>query len=269
MVTKYSRLREQITIRQMARDLEKLKKVKGARSSEVCATEARKLMSRISAAKRTFEGHSELTRFEHRLQKFVNGNSQRDDMLPVSGTTEQAKKTNRASKHYGRGGGLHGPWRQVLRSFGISEKDFEDMRRSLASIDGCEPKDLDTIWELLNTLERQESQAQKPNFRLLRMIYYSMAILAYETGRPYLELLIESNRMLLLYYKQSRNVKHVQLLTVSRDDCQACQKYDRKIITLERALKRMPIPCLSCPFNTGKSGEPSFTCTYVASQNSS
>jgi hypothetical protein len=266
ILSKYSLLREQITVQQIARDLNKLKQLTSTQSSDTCIAEARKLMSRISAAKRTVAGRSELVQFEKRLQKFLRSRrNNRNDLVPVADTNERETKISQAPRANDKSAGLRKSWRQMLQSFGISRADFQDMRRSLASIDGWEPNELDIVWELLHTLERQESQAGKPNFRLLRMIYQSMAILACETQKPYLEFLVESNRMLLLSYKQRGNVNRVQLLTVGKDNCPACQKYNREIMSLEQALKRMPIPCQHCPFKAGQNRKPSFTCTYVAS----
>ena len=60
-------------------------------------------------------------------------------------------------------------------------------------------------------------------------------------GRSFFHVLREIQKCDLMVYKQV-GFKKVRILTTKEDSCKACSKLEGKVLTIEEALKTMPLP---------------------------
>ncbi|MFQ6127076.1 MAG: hypothetical protein ACE5R6_21070 [Candidatus Heimdallarchaeota archaeon] len=134
-------------------------------------------------------------------------------------------------------------WMGKLAAYGITEQDFTRHKAMLSQRFGREAWDHDVLWAIFNNLLTQKMKTQ--DFHQLKVLYYSMALFLNEEGKDWFKVLQQSSRMELLYYKQSRVVKNVQILT-TRDACEACQLLANQVWSIDEALKQMPIPVKGC-----------------------
>ncbi|MCF7836257.1 hypothetical protein K9N08_02305 [Candidatus Gracilibacteria bacterium] len=134
-------------------------------------------------------------------------------------------------------------WLKDLEQFGVTEKDFLAKKESSLKKFGQARSDRDIIWYIFNELILKNIN----DFQTLKMINYQMALFLNQEGRDCFAALQESAKMELLSLK-ARGVKKVQIITCGQDSCEACQKLDKRVFTIEEALEKKPIPCQDCTF---------------------
>lgn len=131
----------------------------------------------------------------------------------------------------------------ALEQYGITEREFNARKNKLSRKLGREANDRDVVWSIFNELITKTRDLQK-----LKTIYYEMALFLNEKGRDAFKLLQQSAKMGLMHLRQEGVVKKVSISTARENSCEACQKLEGKVYTVERALKEMPIPCRDCTY---------------------
>ncbi len=79
-------------------------------------------------------------------------------------------------------------------------------------------------------------------------IYYELARLFIDNGDDPFKMLMESNKNHLLSLKNERQYigKDLKVIILSKGCCKACDKLDRKRLSIEEALRKMPLPNPQC-----------------------
>lgn len=132
-------------------------------------------------------------------------------------------------------------WFDKLEYDGIKQKDFLNKREELIKKLNGKLKSTDIILELLNN-------------------DLSKALLKYETEAEFFELLQDSIRTRLLDYKQT-GLEKVRI--ISCGGCESCIDLMGKVLTIDDALKDMPVPNKNCKFQL-HGGIPGWCrCRYV------
>lgn len=149
-------------------------------------------------------------------------------------------------------------WSRRLKTYGITERDFDISKVELTKKFGEEPSDKDVIWSLFNKLI-----TKMRDFHTLKMIYYDMALFLNEEGKDFFSVLQQSAKMELMYYKQS-DVEKVQILTAGKGSCEQCQQSENKIFTIEEAFEKMPIPSKECTHEMSVGQRGFCKCCYIA-----
>lgn len=149
---------------------------------------------------------------------------------------------------------------QVIRGLGYSEEDFQKAKDYLKKKDGFEPSDRDIYWQFSH--ERLSLLMKQADFPGMSSVYYQQALFADRENRDFKRLLRESIRCELLGLKQSRVVNKVEILDAP-DSCEPCKKQHGRILTIDEALREMPIPHPSCT-SPMIGGRPGFCrCRYI------
>jgi len=129
-----------------------------------------------------------------------------------------------------------------LRRARISEKEYKDHKAKLAKKFGFEPIFFDVAWDVLNA--RALELAKSQNFNNLGILYYQMAWFLNEEGKDFFHVLQQSRKMELEHLK-TMGIKKVEIMCGPKA-CPSCLKLDKKILTIEEAIKIMPIPNKDC-----------------------
>lgn len=129
-----------------------------------------------------------------------------------------------------------------LEKLKISEQEYNDHKAKLAKKFGFEPIFFDVAWDVLNarTLELARSQ----RFAELSHLYYEMARFLNEEGKDFFHVLQQSKEMELEHLK-TMGIKKVEIMC-GPGACPSCLKLNKKILTIEEALKTMPVPNKDC-----------------------
>jgi hypothetical protein len=152
-------------------------------------------------------------------------------------------------------------WLDTLRTYGITEEIFESRKKALSSEWKQVVADSDAIWSLLNEL--LEENMKSGDFHTLKMLYHDMAWFLDEEGQEFFDILVARQRAELMEYKTQWGIKKVRI-TTSADPCPACKKLDGKVLTIQQALKTMPIPCKECTTTVLGKREGFCRCNYDA-----
>lgn len=75
------------------------------------------------------------------------------------------------------------------------------------------------------------------------MVYWQMARLLYEEGRPHINLAREASRASLQNYVEGGFVRKVQVIAGC---CEVCNRDEGRIFTVVQALEAFPIPHEAC-----------------------
>jgi len=148
---------------------------------------------------------------------------------------------------------------KYLENFGFKGNDFINKRRELSKKFGKEAKSTDVIWGLFNELILKTEDLHS-----LKMIYYEMALFLNKEGKDCFTVLQQSAKMELMKFKQEGFIKKVRILTAGEDSCEACQRLGNKVITIEEALEKIPIPCKDCTRKLYDEKRGFCRCCYVA-----
>lgn len=147
-------------------------------------------------------------------------------------------------------------WLRTLKSYGITEEDFNKYKEKLSKRFGERASDRDVIWLIFNELIQKMR-----DFHSLRMIYYEMALFLNEEGKDFFTVLQQSIKMELMRYKKD-GVKRVRIIA-AKDACSACKKLDDNVLSIKDALERMPIPCKECTHKLYDENRGFCRCAYV------
>jgi DNA-directed RNA polymerase subunit RPC12/RpoP len=129
-------------------------------------------------------------------------------------------------------------WLDRLQPLGLTRSKFHQHAEQLAQQFGFQPSVNDIIWRILNALI--SSTTNRSNLKLL---YNEMARIAIDEGKDPKPYLAEAIRSDLLDLKSSGVVSHVGINTANDDHvCLKCRSLAHKVLTVDEALKTMPIP---------------------------
>jgi hypothetical protein len=127
-----------------------------------------------------------------------------------------------------------------VRHHRLSVDLFRDRRSARPDL-----SDRDIIRGMFN--DDLQALMKRSDFDGLKNRYYEMAMFVAEEDKSPVELLAESRRMELRCYQRSGGIKRVEISAAGRGNaCPACQRLDGKVLTLEDALRTMPLPCRDC-----------------------
>jgi hypothetical protein len=149
-------------------------------------------------------------------------------------------------------------WLGRLQQFGVTKGDFDIRKRQLAEKLGKNVRDRDVIWSLFNT-----SVTRIRDYGSLRTLYYNMALFVDEEVRDSFPFLQESAKMTLMMFGRRGRRRRVQISTAREKSCDACRRLEGQRITIERALKTMPIPNRNCAFHLSNEQWSFCRCSYV------
>ncbi|MFA0823193.1 MAG: hypothetical protein ACC612_09940 [Methanomethylovorans sp.] len=151
--------------------------------------------------------------------------------------------------------------RSLSKSYNISSPVFSKKRTELSKKFGVEPNQHDVILDIFNDLAVKMLNIIPIDYGNLSSLYFSQAMFLYENNKPFFETLQESNKMCLTRFQQ-HGVRKVQLMSGS-ESCKECLNNDGETMTINQALKEMPIPRKDCTYELEK-GKPGWCrCTYV------
>ena len=129
-----------------------------------------------------------------------------------------------------------------LAKLKISEQEYNDHKVKMAKKFGFEPIFFDVAWDVLNARTLELARGQR--FAELSNLHYEMARFLNEEGKDFFRVLQQSKEMKLEHLKTMR-VKKVEIMC-GPGACPSCLKLDKKILTIEEALKIMPVPNKDC-----------------------
>jgi len=150
-------------------------------------------------------------------------------------------------------------WLDSLEQYGVTKRDFELHKRRLSEESGREPSDEDVIGSLLGNLAAKTRDLQKR-----KMIYYEIALFLDQQGKDPFEALQQSARMDLMKFKKDGFVRRVSILTAGQDSCEVCRRLQGRVLTIEEALEKMPIPCRECAHRMHDEDRGFCRCRYAA-----
>jgi hypothetical protein len=138
-----------------------------------------------------------------------------------------------------------------LEEYGINKSKFMKHQATLREEFGSEPSLNDVAWRILNMAITQAKDRSD-----VKMINQRMASIAASEGKDPKPYLIQARRQELLSYK-GLGVRKVQISAIQhRDSCEYCKSMDGKVMSLEEALSKMPLPG-DCTASSGCS------CMYI------
>jgi hypothetical protein len=146
-------------------------------------------------------------------------------------------------------------WIQFFSGYGVTQEDYQDFKEKTKS-----PYPRDIVWGLFN--QTAHNLMKENDFQGLSMIYSSMGSFLNEEGKNPYELFKQSNKMKLIFMKQSY-VKTVMISSCGGGSCPECQKMDGKKYTIEEALEKMPLPNKNCSTIMEKGTYPFCRCMWV------
>jgi len=170
-------------------------------------------------------------------------------------TEDEAKKINLEWEKVN----LRNKWLNNLKQYGITEKDFHIHKDKLSKKFGQEASGQDVIWSIFNEL-----LTKIKDLHTLKMIYYEMALFLNEEGKDFFTVLQQSAKMELMQFKKEEFTKKVRILTAGEDSCEACQRLENMVFTIEEALEKLPIPCKECTRKLYDKTRGFCRCCYVA-----
>lgn len=135
-------------------------------------------------------------------------------------------------------------WLRQLKEYGVDPNEFLNAKTEFYKRHGKELSSNDVVWGLFNKLVGEK--AREGDLQDLHGIYYAMALFLNQEGRSHNHVLKIAKKMTLQGYKASGAAK-VRISTAG-DPCEACKPLNNKLLTIEEALKEMPIPHKGCTF---------------------
>jgi hypothetical protein len=147
--------------------------------------------------------------------------------------------------------------RRLLRRFDIeqSESEYQRMeKRLLKKFDSPASVD-DVVWAIVN--ERLLEATKQKDWSLMQRLYREMARFLYEQRKDFFKPSQEAVRCKLLQYKSGGSFEKVEIRPeLDSECCEKCKALAKKQLTIEEALRTMPIPVQDC-------GSTWCRCTYL------
>jgi hypothetical protein len=127
-----------------------------------------------------------------------------------------------------------------IYDYEITRDKFNQTREKLSQEFGCVASVNDTLWRILNSINTPDKSYQDRKF-----IYFVMAEILEKEAKSTKEIMTQARKMELLDIK-SMGFKKVKIQVYGGviDDyvCDECKKLNNKVLTIDEALKTMPIP---------------------------
>ncbi len=142
-----------------------------------------------------------------------------------------------------------------VSDLGLSRSDFSRMSIFLKQRAGCEPAPAQVAWELA------KCQAQRSSAPWI--IYYQMGLFMCrlrQDHRPALEKAAQA--FLLDLQQQPSGPYRVEISDAGDDSCPACRAQSGRVLSVEEALRLMPIPCKDCTTEFYDGGPGFCRCLY-------
>ncbi len=131
-------------------------------------------------------------------------------------------------------------------NLGFTEEKYLEVKENLTKKFGFIPSEGDILWSIANQFLME---AMKVNdWQRMKMIYLDMALFLHEEGKDCFKIKQQSAKCELKNLQKSEVIKKVEILTCGDSSCLVCQKLTGKILTIEEALRDMPIPVKDCSF---------------------
>lgn len=142
-------------------------------------------------------------------------------------------------------------WKDTFQQYGITEKEYENYREELRKKWEREPNERDIAWSIFNKLLFLKHR----DLHDLQMIYYQMALFLNEEGKDFFKILQQSSKTELLKMKKEGYIEKVKIMA-SDDSCESCKKLNDKLLFIDEAIEKLPIPCEECShiMDSGKRG---------------
>lgn len=148
-------------------------------------------------------------------------------------------------------------WKQIYfvrrwaRRLEITESEVHSRHAKMAP--GTSPRD--ALWSIMN--ERSQGASDHTESK---MALFEMGLFLHEEGRDNLKVMQEAARA------QLREIRSVgirdEVKIFSEGGCDTCRALDGTVLTIEQALKTMPIPCPECVHDVNDSGRGWCRCMY-------
>jgi len=129
----------------------------------------------------------------------------------------------------------------ACEKFGFSLTDYQKREKKFSKkMRGTKPSQVDVILSLFN-----EKVSKSKSIEGLSNYYYSMALFLNKNEKEFFHFLQLSAKMKLKELK-AEGWKKTEILTSGKHSCPSCRKLEGKILSIEKALKTMPIPNKEC-----------------------
>jgi hypothetical protein len=136
--------------------------------------------------------------------------------------------------------------KKLSKQYSLDSGVFSRKRQELSAKFDSEPNTPDVLWGIFNDMAIELMRDVPVNYSDLSGVYFDQAMFLYESNKPFYKTLQEANRMYLLMYQQ-QGVKKVEIPDF-QDACKECQKVGNRVLTIDQALKEMPIPHKGCTY---------------------
>jgi hypothetical protein len=131
---------------------------------------------------------------------------------------------------------------ELLNKQETLEKTEDEVKMVQAELKETDPKaTLDDAYLFLLNGKIKKTRNNSEKSRL----HYLKAMLLDNSGQEFSADLIESKKLELLNLKTHNFVRKVQIIT-NQDSCKVCKADSDKILTIEEALEKMPLPHINC-----------------------
>jgi hypothetical protein len=143
----------------------------------------------------------------------------------------------------------------------LSDKDFINAQEKLKEEFDFDPPFRDVVWRLYHEL----AWGSKNDPERQSSIYYAMAIYLEKEGKFPFKMLQLSNNAKLKALKKEGHVNKVRISTMGHEPggaCDLCRKNEGKVLTIDHALKTMPIPNPECSYKFKKNHYSFCRCVY-------
>lgn len=152
-------------------------------------------------------------------------------------------------------------WMKKLNQhYDVSSHVFSKKITELSAKFGSDPNHPDVIWGIFNDLAIKMMSKDTVDYGKISGLYFDQALFLYEGNTPFFGALQESNIMMLMRF-QKQGIKKVEIPSCE-DSCEHCRKQGGRILTVNQALKEMPIPRKGCTHELEK-GKPGWCrCAY-------
>jgi hypothetical protein len=127
---------------------------------------------------------------------------------------------------------------RALFDIEFTREDFNATREKLSREFGCKASVNDTLWRMLNLIDKPDK-----DYQIRKFIYFAMSYILLWEGKSSNEVMAKFHRMDLLNAKV--NTPGLVAVIHTRNDeyvCDECKKLSKMTFTIDEALRDMPIP---------------------------